>query len=489
MLTAMRTFFVSLRHGRWGGPALLVAVALGLRLGALALGPAHDLRRAMQGDSPRYLELADNLARIGSFALREDESGPMHGPAAKLRAARGELEVRNAQGLRPEVLRTPGYPAFLGAVAWLGLPMMAALIVQCVLSAAAVVGVYALGIIVLPDRRAALLAAMVVAVHPADILAANTLLTESLFTTMLLGATWLALQGSARMPVSAGAGLVVGLAALVRPVGMLLGPVIGLWMWLRDPRARTAGAAALLTATSLLPLGLWAGRNAQLGTGWRISTLDSIQNYTKTVAYMRMAGAGMHDYPRDWVNTLTPLYGELGRKVCPGETVLHAMDRLTLAEIGGHPLLYGRVLGASAIKFMTDHSAGLFAQMMGWPYRSTGLRDALLGGGHKGVPVPIGPAVAASIYFVFNLALAVGMVAGLVSLMRQGYRSQALGLAAMVGYFVLATQAVGLERMRVPVLGFQALAVAGGLMLPRRNAQPVGSLTTAVPQVPPAAAA
>jgi hypothetical protein len=182
-----------------------------------------------------------------------------------------------------------------------------------------------------------------------------------------------------------------------------------------------------------------------------------------------MAGAGLHEYPRDWVRTLSPLYAQLAREVRPGETVLHAMDRLTLAEVETHPLVYVRVLGTSAVKFMTDHSAGLFAQMMGWPYRSTGLRDALLGAGRSGGAVPLGPALAAGVCFLFNLALAVGMVAGWISLARRGYWPQALGLAAVMGYFILVTQAVGLERMRVPVLGFQAVAVAGGWMLHRRG--------------------
>ena len=86
---AVRNRAAGLHRRRWVAPALIVALALVLRLGAFALGPARDLCRALRGDSPRYLELADNLARTGTFALREDESGPMHGPAGKLRGARG----------------------------------------------------------------------------------------------------------------------------------------------------------------------------------------------------------------------------------------------------------------------------------------------------------------------------------------------------------------------------------------------------------------
>jgi hypothetical protein len=467
------------RH--WVLPILLVVLALALRLAVFALGPARDLSRALAPDSPRYLELGQHLTRTGTFALQEDDAGPMHGPAAALRAQRGELEARNRYGLRPEIMRTPGYPAFLAGAAFLGATPLGVLVIQCLLSSAAVLGVYALGLVLLDSRPAAAVAALILALHPADILAANTLLTESLFTAMLLAGTLLALRRPASTPAAAGSGLLIGLATLVRPVSLLLGPVLGLWLYLHDRRARTAAAALLLTLASLLPPALWATRNASQGAGWRLSSLDSIQNFTKTVAYMRMTAAGQQEYPRDWLKTLPPLYAELSRAIRPGETVLHAMDRLTLNEIKTHPLLYLRVLAGSSVKLMTDHSAPAWAQLLGLRYQPTGLRDALLGAPRQpAAPVSLACAAVAGALFLFNLALALAMLAGLVRLVRLRHYALALGLASVIGYFLLTTQAVGVERMRVPILAIQALAVAA--LLIRRSA-PVAA-TSAAPIAP-----
>ena len=121
----------------------IVAVAMMLRLGLYMFGPAQDIERAYSPDTPRYLELADNLATYGSFGLASEHPGTIYEPLLTLRAKRGELEPPDVYGLRPELMRTPGYPAFLAILSKGGAPLNVTLLVQCVLSG---------GCIVLPDE-------------------------------------------------------------------------------------------------------------------------------------------------------------------------------------------------------------------------------------------------------------------------------------------------------------------------------------------------
>ena len=113
----------------------LFALALTPRLLLLFLGPWQHPGRAFQADSYRYLLLAEALRRHHSFGLPEPK-GLMHQSIARLRAENGTLPPADADGLRPESFRTPGYPAFIAAIESLGGSVRAVLAIQCLMGAA-----------------------------------------------------------------------------------------------------------------------------------------------------------------------------------------------------------------------------------------------------------------------------------------------------------------------------------------------------------------
>ncbi len=451
----------TLMKSAWLAPTLIFIIASALRLTLFLTGPAHDLQRAYYDDSYRYIELAENMLAFGSFAKAEEDSGAVHIPLSQLRLERGEMEPRFKNGLRPEVFRTPGYPAFIASIFGFNGSIRAVLIAQCVVSAAGVVLVYLLGIRLGISRLGAAAAAMIVAVNPADTVSANSLLSETLFTTIVLLGLWLVLQGRNRNTyVLCTGAAIIGLSVLIRPVSILLGPAIGIWMVATDRRAKSVLAALVITACSLLPAAAWAARNNSVGLGFRVSSVPYINNYFYTTAYMDIVSDGK-DKRADWPNSVAHLFDELRANIGPEEDVFAAMNRLTTTKVWSNPSLYAQVITQSAIKFMTDHSASDLYKTLDKPYQPTGLRDRLLRGDWSLGPNTNSTALlVAGAWITLNIALAGLMVAGLIRLAVLRQWAPLLLLGGVILYFMLATQATGLERFRLPVLGLQALCVA-----------------------------
>jgi Dolichyl-phosphate-mannose-protein mannosyltransferase len=451
---------------------LIFFAAIALRLMFFALGPYSDSGRAMYPDSYRYVELGETLVGQGAFARSGPETGVVHAPLAELRQELGQIESADANGLRPEIMRTPGYPALLGATAWLGLGMNGLLVAQCLFSAVSVVLVYGIGRALLKRPGPALFAAAIVALHPADITAPTAVLTETCFTLLVLLGLWSVADRETRgIGSTSFGGLMIGLSVLVRPVSILLGPAVALWMVVTDRRLKTVVLAILMVALSLAPGAAWMARNQSVGFGYRLSSIPYINTYFYGNAYMRITERG-GDWKQDWPATVGTLMSELRaeQNLNPDADVFDTMKTMGLEAIREDPGLYGRVVKESMIKLFTDHSMGGLYQQLGLTYTPSGLRDKLMNGGFTwsnlfdSLKNPTG--LLALAWVGFNGVLLVGMILGAVMLLVRGHWSALLLLGGVVFYFAFATQTTGLERFRIPVLGVQALLVAS-LFAPR----------------------
>ena len=225
---------------------LLVATALRLALWSAVLS-CTGTRVLAGGDTPGYLEPGRNLLLHGRFWTA---------------------------GL-PEIGRVPGYPLFLALASLAGLA--GAALVQAGISAANVWLVARLARAVGLSERAVLAAAWLMALEPVGVVYAVRLLSETLFTTLLLvsvermavavrGQRWRALVCS---------GLALTAAIFVRPAAYYLPWIwaLGLLFWYRRPAAtprshflsgqqRAVWAAVLLLATTVPFVALWQIRNA-----------------------------------------------------------------------------------------------------------------------------------------------------------------------------------------------------------------------------------
>jgi 4-amino-4-deoxy-L-arabinose transferase-like glycosyltransferase len=132
----------------------------------------------------------------------------------------------------------------------------------------AVIGVLTVGLVgvvarQLFDRRVCLTAMIITAVDPSLLILGGTLLTESLFVPLELGAVAAALAYRKNNDVRFGylAGALAGVATLTRPVGLVLVPVVALLI-VRRPRKlkgwRKPAIAVVIAAVVIAP---WMIRN------------------------------------------------------------------------------------------------------------------------------------------------------------------------------------------------------------------------------------
>jgi 4-amino-4-deoxy-L-arabinose transferase-like glycosyltransferase len=218
---------------RLAGPLIAAAVVrMALLVAALARSGTGVLT---QGDSISYLNPGRNLLLHGRFF---------------------------AEGV-PDLVRTPGYPLFLGMTSLAGLP--AAAVANVILSVLSVFLVWRLGRVVTGDDRIAIGAAWLLTFEPISILFSFVLLSEPLFIMLLLFVLerLTVFLRKHRLSDLALAGISLAAATYVRPLTYyLVWPLaLGLFVvlaWI--PRLRWKAPAVLLLAT--VPwLAAWQIRN------------------------------------------------------------------------------------------------------------------------------------------------------------------------------------------------------------------------------------
>lgn len=221
------------------------------------------------------------------------DTGTYWGPARALETA-GRFSESAEEIERPETIRTPGYPLFLAACfALAGEGVLAPLVAQILLSLITLYGVHRMA----AARRSTATgwaAAVLLAVDVNSFALALKLLTETLFTFLLVAAWWLALRLSrsalshstepcARSALlwAASLGGCLGAAVLVRPVAYYLFLPAIVWVgWVihrrRVSRKVIAGTILAFAIPWLVLVGGWQLRNQVLTGVPRLSGVEGI---------------------------------------------------------------------------------------------------------------------------------------------------------------------------------------------------------------------
>jgi 4-amino-4-deoxy-L-arabinose transferase-like glycosyltransferase len=219
----------------------ILAISLLVRVGAVARidDPENVPRTLAESDSQTYYVLADNLLNGTGYRYSADDL-----PTAK---------------------RTPGYPLFLASVFKLfGRSFNAVRIAQCVLDVASTYLVFVISILIFGSIPVALLASLAYALYPPAIIDVTYIMTETLYTFLLVAFTAAGLMAMRRRryDLYAVSGILFGLATLTRP-GALPLPFVLLAIaaiWRRD-MWRGFLILALAFSVTMLPWGLRNKRN------------------------------------------------------------------------------------------------------------------------------------------------------------------------------------------------------------------------------------
>ena len=243
-------------------------VALAVRLVALWAGVDATLVKDEIAYAARAEALLDGRGYLGSY-----QSWVRH-PGWKL------MELPQYPG----AYQPPGYPTFMAVVmALTGRSLLAVKGVQCLLSAASCVLVFALGRRWFGERVGRL-AAWGCALYPNLIAYSHLLWSETLFIFELLLLLWLLFGTPAgRLPSpgrAVAAGIVLAAASLTRGTLLYFAPVLGVWLWLLadgetgaprrplSPWRPALGRAALVGVVALAAIAPWSWRNHRVPEGF-----------------------------------------------------------------------------------------------------------------------------------------------------------------------------------------------------------------------------
>jgi hypothetical protein len=454
-------------------------MALAPRAALLFYGPWSQPGRALQPDSVRYFQLAENLRRFHTFGLSQEE-GLGHENLAALRAGNGTLPAADANGLRPESFRTPGYPLFIAFIQECGGGIRAILIVQCLLGSLLACMVASVARRLGLSIRGTVLAGMIWALHPGLIVFDCVVLTESLFNAVAITALAFAERSRSPFGTMASGGL-LGLATLVRPLGLFYLPAAlalawpGLrWRWLAIP--------SLIVAAGLPPW-LWAMRNDAVGEGFRVTTVPEVNLLFYTTAYSISEERG-EDWLQSWPDRVNELTLQLKTRLKPGEDVPKAARGLALEQLAARPKTLAKVEAKSLVKLAVDHSMGIAADLLGLSYQPTGLFSRLVlgeptGDGNDGEAARQGTGKSAKVMFGvalawtgLNLVLTLAALLGMIAAVRRHSWRLLFGCGLTLLLFAIATGSVGLERFRLPMM-LLILVLTGSLANPSKICQRV----------------
>jgi 4-amino-4-deoxy-L-arabinose transferase-like glycosyltransferase len=399
----------------------VLGVALAVRLVIFAGSAGADLRIA---DEQHYATLAANLHQGKGFS----------------------------QWGQPTSMRPPLYPAMIAGIwALTGAGRFDAVrLAQLVFGLVSVWAVHATARR-LYDQRTALGAALVTALYPTLVVSGVLVLTEVVFTTLLLlfvlGVVSLLSRSTPALALATG--IALGLAALTRSVMWPFVVVTAAFLLAAAPGSfrRRAAAAALLTCGYLVIVGPWAWRNTRLqGTVTVIDTMGGLNllmgNYEHTPENRMWAAAELTGTSVGWNRDL-PLHDDDGADWTEGRKEKWA-QRQALAYIAAHP---ATTLRRSLLKFADF-----------W-----GLEREFLAGVARGMfPLPRMAAVgAAAVITVSWMGVAALAAVGLVLVPPTDRRSHAFIL--LVVLFVCGVHSVVFAHSRyhlplVPLLGIYAAA-------------------------------
>ncbi|MBT3314374.1 MAG: phospholipid carrier-dependent glycosyltransferase [Anaerolineae bacterium] len=243
---------------------LIVGVALILRLFLLLNNLSLPIKYYVDPDAYDYEIAAHNLLQGHGFS--------------------GDLEPPYS----PDVFRTPTYPIFIsGIYAISGNSEAVVIFIQLIFGSVIAGLLYSLLLFLGFSRQKGIIAGLLFAADPLTILNANLLMSETLFSFLIVAALFVlfAYWHSERMRWLLLASFLFGIAALARPIGQFL-PLVLLPLFLLAAKTGTAWKAfwrwGVLFLLSSILIYSWAYRNYQVAENF---TLSIVGDYN--LAYYR----------------------------------------------------------------------------------------------------------------------------------------------------------------------------------------------------------
>jgi len=378
--------------------AALIALALVLRLGAIAATPGFEPKL----DAAHYDGLACLLAHGEGYSLRV--------PSGRSEDSCGRMpEGENP----PTAFRPPGWPAVLAAVTAVAEPerWTVARLLQTLIGTAAVALIGLAGFLLL-GPPGAVAAAALAAVDTTLLVVGASLMSEPLFVALVAAAVCAALAARRVSPSPHGpggrrwwawvaaAGLLLGLATLVRSNGPAVLPAVAL---LAATGWRRALAAAVVAGAALvLVVAPWTVRNAVV-----MDAFVPVASYVGTglAGTFNDQARTREDHPGAWLSPRhVPAYRDIHLSGMSEIDKQRELRRRAIEYAKDHPLYVPeaaarnvlRVLSLQDLSWHRGSAESLSLPRWTGPFAAAGFwvllllaAASLLGGAHRQVPAAL----------------------------------------------------------------------------------------------------
>jgi hypothetical protein len=175
--------------------------------------------------------------------------------------------LSNGAGFGIGYQQAPAYPVFLMLLSWLPENVLSLRIGQALIVAFGTLVVFKLGDRMF-GREAAIAAALIYALDPLLVFAAGLLYPEAIAALLIPGIVLAAVQGAEQNDLrrSGLTGALLGVLALLRPVALILPPIVGAWIAVTVEGQGPRRLAHVLTLglAFLIVLAPWTARNYQV---------------------------------------------------------------------------------------------------------------------------------------------------------------------------------------------------------------------------------
>lgn len=441
-LAYMQVTQKSLGAGRNAAIAVFL-VALTIRL-ALAMPMVGHLDRFyVSPDSFEYDKIAQNIVQGDGYS--ESSSPPFI----------------------PDLRRTPVYPYFLAALYRVsGHKPALAIGVNAVLGALTSVLVFLLGRRII-DHNAGLLAGLIIATDPTSVAYNLMLLTEPLFTFLLvlsIGYVIFAHRTGSRTALIAGA-VLCGWGILTRPIGLFLPLFIGPTLRLLGPR--TASRVSTRTAIGYIVLALslpmaWTIHNYVVAGVPQFTSIMAINAYYYRAVPLQKREVGATDQPTH--HALASPEGMDGQRP-PSARDLARMEGSFIATVIADPIGYSILHARGVVRMLGPDTDIIFQITQSATARERGAstkNEATRSATENQHPCARSLVVALSSaqLLVLYLLATFGLIAGL---RRPEQRNATVVVVVCLAYFVLVSGPEAYPRFRVPLMPFVAILAALGV--------------------------
>ena len=352
-----------------------------------------------------------------------------------------------------ETLLTPGYPLLIAPFLWAGLDLQYLVLLQHLMQVLLTVATAAFAFRFTGGRRQALITGILLSVDLPMLEAANTILTETLFTVTLAAGLWLLWTGS-RQPEQPWtgrlflSGLLTGASVLIRPVNMFFFFPAAVYLLLVLKRFRLRAVLGFATAFACFPL-MWAARNYH-ETGY--FTVSSISGWE--LLRCRAAGIMALNDPGDFNSNLAKRMAELQNKACDDLKALYGRNcsELSFPQKSAYYMRLGR-------KIVVQHPIG---------YLKLALRGAAvmwLDGGPSSLEemTGINPHVGIRLLLIYTVPAFCFALVGLLRLWNTNRQLFHLIFLTIAYFVALSSGGESYSRYRVPVVPLYAILIAAGI--------------------------